>query len=226
MKPILVRYLLLTIVLSLITASAWSQGRHVGLMEQAVVGRYKSGHYTLADGTRHSGNIRIWMDQEKNVLQVDQGKKQEPTNLFPSALRSFVVGRDSFAVVQHFRMLDETEKKPFESADFARVLLSGKVQMLMHRRFAGSNFNQNGQNDFDETYLLQSATDSMLAVVPYNEEKFARHVAGLFVDAPQLCQQIRAKHLGPRDLNRIIYAYLFKREVEQVTYEEAANIFR
>lgn len=200
-------------------------------MEQAVVERYKSGHYTLADGTRHAGNIRIWMDRDKNVLQVEQGKKQEPTNLIPSALRSFVIGRDSFAVVHHFRMLDETEKKPFESADFARVLISGKIRMLEHKRFAGFDSNLGAgqysrRTSFYTTNLLQPATDTMLVVVPDEEEKFARFIAPLFIDASILCQQIRAKQVGPTDLKRILYAYLFKREVTQVTYEEANTIFR
>ncbi|UOQ67013.1 hypothetical protein [Hymenobacter volaticus] len=231
MKFILSCCSLIVILLSLSASPAWTQGQHVGLTEQAVAGKYKPGHYTLADGTRHAGNIRVWMDREKNVLQVDKGKKQEPANLFPTALHSFVIGRDSFAVVHHFRMLDETEKKPFESADFARVLMSGKIQMLEHKRFAGFDSNLGaGQYSrspsFYTTNLLKPATDTMLVVVPYAEEKFARYMAPIFIDAAILCQQIRAKQVGPTDLKRILYAYLFKREVTQVTYEEANTIFR
>ena len=63
-------------------------------------------------------------------------------------------------------------------------------------------------------------------MMPTEEKAFARHAAAFFVDYPPLAQRIRAGLVGPTDFKRIVYSYVFRKEIDQVTYEEAATLFR
>ena len=63
-------------------------------------------------------------------------------------------------------------------------------------------------------------------MMPTEEKAFARYAAAFFVDYPPLAQHIRAGLVGATDFKRIVYSYVFRKEIDQVTYEEAATLFR
>ncbi|MBC6607029.1 hypothetical protein H8B13_09380 [Hymenobacter sp. BT188] len=213
--------LMLVVVLLLAGTVAHSQGRHARFMQVTSIGKFKPGFYTLLDGSRHGGKLRVWQDLERNVVQVEQGKA-DPINLQTADLQGFTIGTDSFAVVRQVAMVGAPTEKPFGEAEFFRVMLTGRIQVLQHDQLMRSHNTVGHLN----IWLLRMSPESAIVGLPYEQSAFAQHASTLFVDNPLLCQRIRAGLVGPDDFKRIIYAYLFKREIEQVSYEEAANIFR
>ena len=63
-------------------AQSHGRGRHPKFLEVAVHGKYQPGWYTLLNGTRHAGKLRLWQTPTRNSVQVDQGKT-DPINLAP-----------------------------------------------------------------------------------------------------------------------------------------------
>jgi hypothetical protein len=220
-KPVCIMLLLL------IHAAAHSQGRNKKFLEAATHGKYKPGFYTLLNGTRHAGNLRIWQNLEHNVLQVDQGKA-EPLNLPPAELRGFVAGVDSFVVLHDVAVAGMPAMIPFGETDFFRVVLKGRLQVLEHDQLVPGSYNAQygGGPQHSLMWVMRPVDGVDFVVIPWQQQAFAQHVAGLFVDNALLCQRIRAGLVGPDDFKRIIYAYIFKKEIEQVTYEDAATIFQ
>jgi hypothetical protein len=74
--------------------------------------------------------------------------------------------------------------------------------------------------------VLRPTKEADLVMMPTNNQEFAQHAAAFFVDYPPLAQHIRAGLVGPADFKRIVYSYVFRKEIDQVTYEEAATLFR
>ena len=215
--------LLLTILVLSLHTTAYCQGRHTKFLEAAIHGKYQSGFYTLLDGTRHAGKLRTWQNLTRNLVQVDQGKA-DPINLTPEELRSFTISSDSFVVARNMAILGMPNTMPFGEVDFYRVVLTGKLQIFEHDQLIAGGLNQGPVNV--QAWVLRPPGESNLVVVPNEENAFAQNMAGLFVDSPLLCQRIRAGFLGIDDFKRIIYAYVFKKEIGDVSYEVAANIFR
>lgn len=215
--------LLLTILVLSLHTTAYCQGRHTKFLEAAIHGKYQSGFYTLLDGTRHAGKLRTWQNLTRNLVQVDQGKA-DPINLTPEELRSFTISSDSFVVARNVAILGMPNTMPFGEVDFYRVVLTGKLQIFEHDQLIAGGLNQGPVNV--QAWVLRPPGESNLVVVPNEENAFAQNMAGLFVDSPLLCQRIRAGFLGIDDFKRIIYAYVFKKEIGDVSYEVAATIFR
>ena len=215
--------LLLTILVLLLHTTAYCQGRHTKFLEAAIHGKYQSGFYTLLDGTRHAGKLRTWQNLTRNLVQVDQGKA-DPINFTPEELRSFTISSDSFVVARNVAILGMPNTMPFGEVDFYRVVLTGKLQIFEHDQLIAGGLNQGPVNV--QAWVLRPPGESDLVVVPNEENAFAQNMAGLFVDSPLLCQRIRAGFLGIDDFKRIIYAYVFKKEIGDVSYEVAATIFR
>ena len=215
--------LLLTILVLSLHTTAYCQGRHTKFLEAAIHGKYQSGFYTLRDGTRHAGKLRTWQNLTRNLVQVDQGKA-DPINLAPEELRSFTISSDSFIVARNVAILGMPNTMPFGEVDFYRVVLTGKFQIFEHDQLIAGGLNQGPVNV--QAWVLRPPGESDLVVVPNEEKAFAQNMAGLFVDSPLLCQRIRAGFLGIDDFKRIIYAYVFKKEIGDVSYEVAATIFR
>lgn len=216
---------------------AQAQDRSVGLLEKASAGKFRPGHYTTLDGRRHKGSIRVWRDVQRNLLQVDQGKQAPPLNLSPAELRSVVIDSDSLIVVRRFQHLDATEPLLSGQPDFCRVKMSGKVQVLEHERLVmttnasmrgagGMMYGGGSSKALQTTWLLRMPADTSLYVVPTTASRFGPATARLFVDYPALCQQLSAGYVGPDDFKRIVYSYLFRRDIGQVSYEAASSIFR
>ena len=215
--------LLLTILVLSLHITAYCQGRHTKFLEAAIHGKYQSGFYTLRDGTRHAGKLRTWQNLTRNLVQVDQGKA-DPINLAPEELRSFTISSDSFVVARNVAIIGMPNTMPFGEVDFYRVVLTGKFQIFEHDQLIAGGLNQGPVNV--KAWVLRPPGESDLVVVPNEEKAFAQNMAGLFVDSPLLCQRIRAGFLGIDDFKRIIYAYVFKKEIGDVSYEVAATIFR
>ena len=215
--------LLLTILVLSLHITAYCQGRHIKFLEAAVHGKYQSGFYTLLDGTRHAGKLRTWQNLIRNLVQVDQSKV-DPINLTPEELRSFTISSDSFVVARNVAILGMPNTMPFGEVDFYRVVLTGKFQIFEHDQLIAGGLNQGPVNV--KAWVLRPPGEPDLVVVPNEEKAFAQNMAGLFVDSPLLCQRIRAGFLGIDDFKRIIYAYVFKKEIGDVSYEVAATIFR
>lgn len=215
--------LLLTILVLSLHITAYCQGRHIKLLEAAVHGKYQSGFYTLLDGTRHAGKLRTWQNLTRNLVQVDQSKV-DPINLTPEELRSFTISSDSFVVARNVAILGTPNTMPFGEVDFYRVVLTGKLQIFEHDQLIAGGLNQGPVNV--KAWVLRPPDEPDLVVVPNEEKAFAQNMASLFVDSPLLCQRIRAGFLGIDDFKRIIYAYVFKKEIGDVSYEVAATIFR
>ena len=76
------------------------------------------------------------------------------------------------------------------------------------------------------TWVLRPTKEADLVMMPTNNQEFAQHAAAFFVDYSPLAQHIRAGLVGPVDFKRIVYSYVFRKEIDQVTYEEAATLFR
>lgn len=220
-----------------VALGAQAQDRSIGLLEKASAGKFRPGHYTTLDGQRHAGSIRIWHDEQRNLLQVDQGKQAAPLNLTPAALKSVVIGADSLIVVRRFRHLDAKETLLSAQPDFCRVKLSGNVQVLEHERLVittstpmrgagGMMYGGGSGKTLMTTWLLRTPADTSLYVVPGSSDAFGPATARLFVDYPALCQQLSAGYVGLDDFKRVIYSYIFKREIGQVSYEAASTIFR
>ena len=110
----------------------------------AAHGKYQPGWYTLLDGTRHAGRLRLWQTLTRNAVQVDQGKA-DPINLAPEALRHFTMGTDSFTVTREAAVAGQPTTMPFGGADVYRVVLKGKFQVLKHDRLVPGQYDGPGQ---------------------------------------------------------------------------------
>ncbi|MET4075824.1 hypothetical protein ABIB44_003092 [Hymenobacter sp. UYCo722] len=225
----------LVVLLLLLRTAGYGQGRHPKLLEAAAHGKYQPGWYTLQDGSRHAGKLRVWQTPSRNSLQVEQGKA-DPINLAPEQLRHFVMGRDSFIVARQVPLAGQPMTVPFGEADIYRVVMTGKFQVLQHDQLvadyrSGPAFapgyapGQYGGTHHNLAWVLRPAGQADLVVLPSEEKEFAREVPAFFIDNPALAQRIHAGLVGHPDFKRIVYAYVFHKDVEQVTYEEAGTIF-
>ena len=167
---------------------------------------------------------------------MDQGKA-DPINLAPEALRQFIMGTDSFTVTREVAVAGQPTTMPFGEADVYRVVLKGKFQVLEHDRLVPGQYGpgqygtgQHGPGQYGpshyRTWVLRPTKEADLVMMPTNNQEFAQHAAAFFVDYPPLAQHIRAGLVGPADFKRIVYSYVFRKEIDQVTYEEAATLFR
>ena len=221
------KYLGLGLLILLGHAQSHGQGRRAKFLEPAVHGKYQPGWYTLLDGTRHAGKLRLWQTLTRNAVQVDQGKA-DPINLAPEALRHFTMGIDSFTVAREVAVAGQPTTMPFGEADVYRVVLKGKFQVLEHDQLVPGQYGpgQYGGPAHYRTWVLRPTTEADLVMMPNDNQEFAQHAAHFFVDYPLLAQHIRAGLVGPADFKRIVYSYVFRKEIDQVTYEEAATLFR
>ena len=217
------KHLGLGLLLLLVHLQSHGQGRHTKLLEAAEHGKYQPGWYTLLDGTRHAGKLRLWQTLTRNSVQVDQGKA-DPINLMPEQLRHFTMGVDSFTVARGVAEAGQPPATPSDKADIFRVVLKGKLEVLEHDELV-TTYQNSGMSHY-RTWVLRSGKDAGLVIIPTNNEAFTRHVGAFFADYPILAQRIRAGLLGPADFKRIVYAYIFRKDVEQVTYQEAATLFQ
>ena len=220
------KYLGLGLLILLGHAQSHGQGRRAKFLEPAAHGKYQPGWYTLLDGTRHAGRLRLWQTLTRNAVQVDQGKA-DPINLAPEALRHFTMGTDSFTVEREVAVAGQPTTMPFGEADVYRVVITGKFQVLEHDRLVPGQYgpSQYGPSHY-RTWVLRPTKEADLVMMPTNNQEFAQHAAAFFVDYPLLAQHIRAGLVGPADFKRIVYSYVFRKEIDQVTYEEAATLFR
>ena len=200
------------------------QGRQPKFFEVAAHGKYQTGWYTLLDGTRHAGRLRLWQTPAQNSVQVDQGKA-DPINLMPEQLRHFTMGTDSFTIARDIAVAGIPTIKPFGETDIYRVVLTGKLQILEHDQLVPGTGAQYGPTHAG-AWVIRGEGRTDLVAVPARDKEFAQHMAPFFVDNPALAQRIRAGLVGPTDFKRIVYSYVFRKEIDQVTYEEAATLFR
>ena len=138
------KYLGLGLLILLGHAQSHGQGRRAKFLEPAAHGKYQPGWYTLLDGTRHAGRLRLWQTLTRNAVQVDQGKA-DPINLAPEALRHFTMGTDSFTVTREAAVAGQPTTMPFGEADVYRVVLKGKFQVLEHDRLVPGQYDGPGQ---------------------------------------------------------------------------------
>lgn len=228
--PSYTRRAVLIVLLLLLQTAGHGQGRHPKLLEVAAHGKYQPGWYTLQDGSRHAGKLRMWQTPNRNSLQVEQGKAA-PINLAPEQLRHFVMGRDSFVVARQVPLAGHPMTVPFGETDIYRVVMTGKFHVLQHDQLvpgsgAGPGPGQYGGLSHDFAWVLRPAGQADLVVLPSEDKAFAQEVPAFFIDNPDLAQRIHAGLVGHPDFKRIVYAYIFGKDVEQVTYEEADTIFR
>jgi hypothetical protein len=224
--------------LLLVGGAAQGQGRHKKLFEAATHSKYQPGFYTLADGTRRAGTLRIWQDVTRNSLQVEQGTA-EPLTLRAEELAGFVMGADSFAIARQISLAGQPVDQVFETYAMLKVVLKGTFQVWQHDKLVpapcggtlpnglGGSVPMSGNNCFAHatTWVVRPTPTASLVALPENEQAFAKQAAGIFVDNPPLCQRIRAGLEGPVDFKRIIYAFILKQDIDQVSFERAATIF-
>ena len=215
---------ILLVLLFLLHIAGYGQGRHHNFLEVAEHGKYQPGWYTLQDGSRHAGKLRMWQTLSRNSIQVEQGKAN-PINLAPEQLRHFIMGRDSFVVARQVPLAGQPMTVPFGEADIYRVVLRGKLQVLQHDQLVPGYSMYDGAHH-DLAWVLRPAGKADLVVLPSDEKAFAQEVPAFFIDNPDLAQRIRAGLVGYPDFKRIVYAYIFRKDVEQVSYEEAGTIFQ
>ncbi|TDN37287.1 hypothetical protein A8B98_04650 [Hymenobacter sp. UV11] len=225
---------MLLVGLLLLAGVGHAQGRHPKFFETAVHGKYKPGFYTLADGTRQAGSLRIWQDLTRSVVQIDQGKV-EPLNLQLAELRGCIIGADSFLVARQVGLVGAPNAHPLGEFALLHLILKGQLQVLEHDQLVGSTqaphmgaggiMYGGGGPQHLRTWVLRPTPTAELLAVPQGEQEFAQHMAGLFVAYPALCQRIRAGLEGPRDFKRIIYAFMLKQDITLVSFEKAATIF-
>jgi hypothetical protein len=225
------------LALELLVSLAHGQGRRKKFFEVATLGKYQPGAYTLADGSRHPGTLRLWQDTSRTVVQVDQGKAIDPLNLELAGLRGLRIGLDSFIVARQVPLAGTPAARPLGKIALLKVVLRGNTQVFEHEQllattsyFIGAGGKVYGSgNDGGyvhvHTWVVRPRPQAELVAIPEGREEFARHVAGLFVEYPALCQRIRAGLEGPDDFKRIIYAYAFRQNISDVSFERAATIF-
>ncbi|HEX8656167.1 MAG TPA: hypothetical protein VF690_01460 [Hymenobacter sp.] len=231
------KHILLIALFALLHSGVYGQGRNRKFLEVATHSRYQLGWYTLEDGTRHAGKLRMWQTLEQNSVQVDQGKA-DPINLLPEQLRCFTMGADSFIIARHVAVAGMPDIKPFSEVDIYRVVLKGRLQVFAHDCIIrGGHTNMPGAAGMPgmvmsngpshvRSWVLRPTSDANLVMMPYDKEAFAHHVAPFFVRDPILTQYIRAGMVDYHDFERIVYAYIFYKDINQVTYEQAAVLFR
>jgi hypothetical protein len=185
------KHLLLIALFALLHPTVYGQGRRPKFLEVATHGKYKPGWYTLEDGTRHAGKLRMWQTLEQNSVQVDQGQA-DPINLLPEQLRCFTMGADSFIIARHVAVAGMPDTKPFDEVDIYRVVLKGQLQVFEHDYIAAGGYTSMpgaaGTSMVTSTgpshvrsWVLRPTSGADLVMVPYEEKAFAQHLAPYFV---------------------------------------------
>ncbi|ALW85790.1 hypothetical protein AUC43_12225 [Hymenobacter sedentarius] len=157
------------------------------------------------------------------MVQVDQGKA-DPVNLAAEQMCHFTIGPDSFTVARQVALAGQPMNLPFGDVAFFRVMLRGKLQVLQYDQLVPGMSPQYGPSHY-LAWVLRPTPEADLVVVPWEETDFARHMPAFFIDNPLLAQRIRAGLVGRNDFKRIVYSYVFRKEIEEVSYETAATIF-
>ena len=192
-------------------------------------GRYKYGHYTLANGTRLAGQLRCFLTHDDLLTKLEiEHKKGELTQVLgPAELRSAVIGTDSMITIRLAELRDTLNNKPV--IDLAHVVMVGKATLLMRREWgrnpgmmaAGPNGIMIGGDEELARWAYQKAGTSRSYLLPLDDEDFKKQVAPLFVDFPSLCQRIRCGDASQNDIKKIFYAYNLRADVNEVSSEQA-----
>jgi len=196
-------------------------------------GRYKPGHYPLADGTRRAGQLRSYVSHTDFLTKIEVEPKEGQVSqvLGPAELRSAVIGADSMVTIRLTELVDSTKKASL--TDLAHLVMVGKATLLMRHEWSagapgmttagpyGTGMMTGGGDGVATRWGYQKAGTARCYLLPWTDDDFKKHVAPLFLDYPHLCQRIRNGEASRNDIKRIFYAYNLKADIDQVSYEQA-----
>jgi hypothetical protein len=118
------------------------------------------GHYWDFQGNKHVGNIQVYCSTQMGVGTtikfLEGGKKKQ--KLTKEQVKSFVMGKDSFALIQNF----SPSNLAYYGADFAKVVKVGAINLYLHTRIVtqstgsyGAGIGGVSANILTETYVVK-----------------------------------------------------------------------
>ncbi len=201
---------LLALAATLCPLLSWAQG---GLLATS---------YERADGSKGPGQL-VYQPGFRSQLMLqeptsDPGSKsaQKDTPLAPGDVRSFEVGADHY-VLLHSIKLDNGMPMTFtmmKEDDFAKVLETGKIQLLEYRVFyttssrsASTASGRDFQANSTPVYLLRRPDENNAVMIPVTSKKYRQVLASYLVGRPDLIEKLDKKAKSEAELRALIQAY-------------------
>ncbi|MFT5666198.1 MAG: hypothetical protein ACI9DK_000376 [Vicingaceae bacterium] len=184
------------LVLSFFIVSTLSYGQQFQRFGQTPL----EGYYWDFQGNKHEGKLQVYcttqMGAGTTIKFLETGNKKQ--KLTKKQVKSFVMGSDSFALIQNF----SPSKLAYYSADFAKVVKVGAINLYLHKRrvtqstgYYGTGMGTGFANILTETYVVRkNGRYSYIAI--FNKKSFTDSFLPLIADFPVL--HAKASAMKPR----------------------------
>ena len=171
------------------------------------------GTYELTDGTKGTGLLNYETGFKAKLLVKDSaadptGKASKKGQAYsPEQLRSFDLGSDHY-VKLHSIELDFNMGKSTKKDDFAKVLETGKLELLHYQVFyvergAFANGMGNRSRENMMVYLLRWPGEDKATMIP-NGRKYKEMLAHFFASRPDLVKKLDTPLKSPAEYYLLI----------------------
>ncbi|MEM8893874.1 MAG: hypothetical protein AAGC88_04795 [Bacteroidota bacterium] len=167
--------------------------------------RFKEGYYYTNEGEKVVGQVRHVFSAKfgnmgDNTIVFRERKGAKKLKLDSYEIKSFVIEKDSFIVVKNFKINAFANY----SRDFAKVLISGKLTLLLHHTTATNGSGAVMMTTPVTTYLIngQGKTRRMST-----NKDFRQVLPTFLVGAPEIIEKIESKDYSKPHLRQIIREY-------------------
>lgn len=147
---------------------------------------FLKGHYYDGNGKKIEGLIKFSrasfsvFGSKPSSIKFKPNSDSKALKLTPDDISSFVVGSDSFAIVQNIKINSISGEYV---KDFAQVIESGSISLFVHKSTSG-----NGQMVFDNDRYVISKGSKFIGIWNYKKQK--DEIAKFFEDRQDLKDKI------------------------------------
>lgn len=166
----------------------------------------QSSYYYSRQGQKLEGNIVFhpsMLGAKGNIkpgyILFSEVGRQKSVKLTPEDISAFVIGNDSFTVIQHLK-ISENQSKGVE--DMVQVVEKGKMNLYVHISRPGSEI----KPPFMEKYILSLPVKKTLLCI-YDFEKQQKEIGALFESNPRLKELILSGKVNEEGLPNLVKAF-------------------
>jgi len=166
--------------------------------------RYKDGYIIDKYGAKYSGLVKMTegANDDPDYLLFKESEKADKIKLEKATLRSFVIEKDSFIVVNNYKV----PKKKTVLDGFAKILLKtpneALCELIQHQRVAGPSSNAYDDN---RDYFFIIRDKNYIVLTNYN---FKHEMTAIVEENGELKKKINSGEFTYKDLNKVVDLYL------------------
>lgn len=192
--------------------------------------KYKPGFIIDDDGTIIHGEIRVYSSKNKPVdftlgreIETESAgikfrKDGEVKDYGIKGISGFVIGKDSFSIVNNFYI----SRKTYVTRDFAKVIESGEINLFQHLSFGSPSYNNSfsagsggiamgfgSGGSFDRLVICNN--NGVICSAVYQIKKRRKVIAEYFRQDPELYRELKESKWEIDDLKGFVHQYNAKR---------------